>query len=116
MRLLLDEMHAPSIPAALEPFDVTSVSGDASLRGLSDVDLLAHAATEGRALVTENVADFMLLIAEWAGDGREHAGVLFTHPRRFHRASTAYPANLIVALRAFLEEPPTWGPSLTWWL
>ena len=60
VKLLLDEMHAPSIADALtrESWDVVAVASTAQLRGMSDVDLLAHATTTGRALVTENIVDF----------------------------------------------------------
>jgi hypothetical protein len=34
------------------------------------------AAREGRALVSENVADFMRLYGEWGGAGRRHAGIV----------------------------------------
>jgi hypothetical protein len=39
------------------------------LRGLADEELLVIAAAECRTLVTENVADFMRLHAEWAAQG-----------------------------------------------
>jgi hypothetical protein len=69
-----------------------------------------------RALVTENIGDFAALANAWAADGRSHAGLLFTNPHRFNRATVAYPSNLIAALRSFLSDPPAWGPSMLWWL
>jgi hypothetical protein len=118
VKLLLDEMHAPAVAAALveRGWDVTAVAASADLRGLPDEDLLARAAGIGAALVTENVVDFTLLATRWAGEGRPHAGLVFTNPRRFHRASAAYPANLIAALRTFLESSPVEGASWIWWL
>lgn len=118
MRLLLDEMHAPAIALALTEagFDVVAVAVDPSLRGSSDADLLDHAATTGRALVTENVGDFSVLAAARAVDGDPHAGLICTNPSRFNRATLAYPGNLIEALRSFLDNPPITGDSWTWWL
>lgn len=118
MKLLLDEMHAPSIARVLveDGEDVLAVAAEASLRGSPDADLLDHAATSGRALVTENIADFAKLTELWAAEGRLHAGLIFTNPKRFNRASVAYPGDVIAALRRFLEAPPIEGESWTWWL
>ena len=118
MNLLLDEMHAPSIVGALREhsWDVAAVAAEAELRGISDEDLLAYAAVGERALVTENVGDFVPLATRWAGEGRAHSGLIFTNPRRFNRATLAYPGNLITALRRFLNAPPVDGESWSWWL
>ena len=118
MKLLLDEMHAPSIADALtrESWDVVAVASTAALRGVPDADLLAHAAATGRALATENIADFARLTNRWATENRAHAGLIFTNPKRFNRATLAYPGNLIVALRTFLDDPPIEGESWNWWL
>jgi hypothetical protein len=118
VKVLLDEMHAPAIAEALtdEGWDVVAVASTPSLRGLSDEDLLAYAAAEGRVLVTENTVDFATIAARWASDGRDHNGLIYTNPRRFHRATIAYPGNAIAALRQLLHAPPVFGPSATWWL
>lgn len=118
MKLLLDEMHAPSIAEALtkDSWDVVALAAEVSLRGMSDQDVLAHSAASRRALVTENVVDFVPLAAQWTGEGAVHAGLIFTNPRRFNRATTAYPGNLITALRRFLNDPPIGGQSWIWWL
>ncbi len=118
MRLLLDEMHAPGIADSLteESFDVLAVAAQPTLRGMTDEDLLTYATNGERALVTENVADFMPLAAELAGAGRAHAGLIFTNPKRFNRATLAYPGNVIAALREFLTSPPITGTSWIWWL
>ncbi len=118
VKLLLDEMHAPSIADALtgDSFDVVAVAAEPELRGISDEDLLAHAATETRVLITENVADFMPLATQWSGQRRSHAGLIFTNPKRFNRATLAYPGNVVSALHQFLAEPPIDGESSIWWL
>ena len=118
MRLLLDEMHAPAIAAALAGagFDVVAVAAEPSLRGSPDADLLDHATAAGRALVTENVSDYPVLAASRAVAGEPHAGLIFTNPTRFNRAALAYPGDLIAALRTFLDNPPVSGDSWIWWL
>lgn len=118
VRLLLDEIHTPGIADSLteESFDVLAVAAQPTLRGMTDEDVLTYATNDGRALVTENVADFMPLAAELAGAGGAHAGLIFTNPKRFNRATLAYPGNVIAALREFLTTPPITGKSWIWWL
>ncbi len=118
MRLLLDEMHAPAIAAALAEagFDIVATAAEPSLRGSPDADLLDHATAAGRALVTENVSDCPVLATSRAVAGEPHAGLIFTNPTRFNRAALAYPGDLIAALRTFLDNPPVSGDSWIWWL
>lgn len=118
MKLVLDEMHAPSIADRLndESFDVLAVAAQPELRGMPDEDLLIHATTQGRVLITENVIEFMSLATQWAGERKAYPGLIFTNPRRFNRATIAYPGNLIAALRQFLTHPPVTGESWIWWL
>ena len=113
VKLLLDEMHAPGIADNLteESFDVVAVAAQPELRGMTDEDLLTHATNQELVLVTENVADFMPLAAQWAGAGKAHTGLAFTNPKQFNRATVAYPGNVIAALRAFLTDPPITGKS-----
>lgn len=116
--LILDEMHSPIIAEALaqDSWEVVAVSAEVALRGLADEDVLAHAADNGQVLVTENLADFSVLSDRWAADGKTHPGLVFTNPRRFDRATIAYPGNLIAALKVFLADPPINGESWVWWL
>jgi hypothetical protein len=118
MKLLLDEHHSPRIAAELAKagLDVVAASSRERSGNISDEDLLALAASEGRAVVTENIADFCLLGTRWTTEGRSHAGIVLTHPRKFNRARSSYPGSLIAALKNFLEEPPPLGESWVWWL
>ncbi len=65
--------------------DTAGVDEHPFLKGLADVELLALAAREGRAVVSENVSDFMRLYGEWGATGREHAGVVIALSSRFSR-------------------------------
>ena len=118
MKILLDEMHSPVAAVALADagHDVVAVAADTNLRGLADEQILEHAVSAGRAIVTENVSDFGPLASSWVAEERSHAGLIFTSQRRFNRANLAYPSNLSGALEAFLEVPPVAGESWTWWL
>ncbi len=118
MKLLLDEMHAIVVAETLrqEGLDVLAVAERPELRGCADDDILVVATGEGRAVVTENIRDFAPLAQAWALDGRPHPGIVLTHPRRFARATLAYPGVLITALRAFATDPPITGDSWLWWL
>ena len=118
VRLLLDEMHSPTVAETLraEGHDVVAVAAVPGLRSVADEDLLGYAAAEGFVVVTENVVDFAAIAARWVTEDRAHAGLVFTSPKRFNRATRAYPGNLVVALRALLTERPDVGSSVTWWL
>jgi hypothetical protein len=117
--LLLDEMHSPSVASALtiDGWDVVAVAADSSLRGIADGELLAAATAQQRSLVTENIVDFAIIARQWAVERRVQAGLIFTSPVRFNRASRAYPGALISALRDVLAAPPAaLADSGEWWL
>jgi hypothetical protein len=75
------------------------------------------AATERRALVTENVADFLPLLATAAIRGDDHFGVVLTSSRQFPRRRRAI-GRLVVALDAFLATHPADDAlrGQSWWL
>lgn len=103
MRLLLDEMYAPALAAALRDagIDAKGVSEDALLWGLPDADVWALAQREGRAVVTEDVADFLRLEAWWRSRGDRHCGLLVLRRERLlrrHDAAVRVAAERLVAL------------------
>jgi Domain of unknown function (DUF5615) len=104
LRLLLDEHYSPRIAQQLrrEGYDVVSVSERAELIGLSDSELLSVAAGERRAVVTEDVADFVELARRLAARGEDHYGLVFTSPARFPR-SRATVGLFVRELGAFLH-------------
>ena len=79
MKLLLDEHYANDIAAALRAagHDAVTVS-ERGLKGLDDEPLLALAASEDRALLTNNARDFLPLIRRWAESGEDHCGLVLT--------------------------------------
>ncbi|HET7455315.1 MAG TPA: DUF5615 family PIN-like protein [Solirubrobacterales bacterium] len=92
MKLLLDEMYPGRLAQDLRErgVDAEGVDERPPLRGLSDEELLVVAAREGRALVSENVADFMRLYGEWGASDRRHAGIVIALSSRFSRTSVGY--------------------------
>ena len=64
-------------------YDVISVVADGSLTGLPDDQVLAYAATEGRALVTANIKDFVPLDGRYRAAGQSHAGLILVSTKTF---------------------------------
>ncbi|MDE3133946.1 MAG: DUF5615 family PIN-like protein [Acidobacteriota bacterium] len=86
MRLLLDELYSKEIAVQLRTLghDVVAVS-ELDLDGTKDPALLTVAATERRALVTNNARDFVPIASRWLASGREHSGLLLTFDRGLPR-------------------------------
>ncbi len=76
---MLDEHYANEIAVQLRAVghDAATVS-ERELKGTGDEPLLALAASEDRALLTNNARDFLLLIARWTASGQHHCGLLLT--------------------------------------
>jgi hypothetical protein len=87
LKLLLDEMYSSAISAQLRRrhHDAVAVTERPELVSLSDRELFARTAAERRALVTNNVVDFVPLVREALGNGEEHFGLIFTDDRRLPR-------------------------------
>lgn len=107
--LLLDEMFSPAPAEALraEGFDVVAVAGHPLLAAAPDRDVAAWAVGEQRRLVTENVRDFVPLVA-----AEPALRVLLTSSRRYPR-SRSNPGPLLEALRRWLDVDAT-RASLEW--
>jgi hypothetical protein len=119
VKLLLDEHFSPEIARQLRRrrHDVVAPATQRELHGLPDVELLAYATVEHRALVTENVADFIELHRATIITGRRHYGLIFTSPRQFPRTIRAV-GRLVRSLDALLDGNRTDDAleSQTWWL
>lgn len=85
LKLLLDEMLSGDIAGQLRAkgHDVTAVLEDPALVGTPDEELLAHATSSGRWLVTANVPDFAVIHPSWGSRGRSHAGLIYLVNRVF---------------------------------
>lgn len=50
-----------------------------ALEGLEDEDVLALASHEERILATQDIRDFPVILREWAGAQRSHAGAILIY-------------------------------------
>ncbi len=111
-KLLLDEMLSGDVAAQLRAkgHDVLAVVDDPALTGTPDEELLTHATSIGRCLVTANVRDFASISASWGSRGRSHGGLVYIVNRVFPNDRSFVGALVIAsdsALRADLV--PTGG-------
>lgn len=85
IKLYFDEDAMDSdLVAALRARDVTVITAwDAGLAGKPDEEQLAFATAHACVLYTFNVSDFYRLHTQWAGAGREHAGMILARQQRF---------------------------------
>jgi len=104
VKLLPDEHYSPEIARQLRTRgqDVVAVAERADLVGLSDDELLRRMAQERRAIMTNNVKDFMPLASRAALGADDHSGLLFTSDRSLPRRSGAI-GRFVDALDVFLQ-------------
>ncbi len=102
--LLLDEMFTDDIAQQLRTkgYDVISVVADPALTGLPDDQILAYAATEGRALVTANIRDFVPLDTRYRVADQVHAGLILVSTKAFPQ-NRGFPSAVTTALAALLS-------------
>ena len=104
MRLLLDEMYPPALAGAFGEAGIDAVTvADLRLTGAPDPYDFAAGQAAGRAVLTENVADFTRLAAEHATSGGHHAGLLIALSSRFSRRPAGM-QPLTAAIRAVSDE------------
>lgn len=82
IRLYADENVSPRLAQALASAGVDALSCEAAGRAsrrISDQDPLLFAAESGRAILTFDYVDYLLLDAKWKQLGRVHAGIIVSH-------------------------------------
>jgi predicted nuclease of predicted toxin-antitoxin system len=111
VRLLLDEMWTPTIALELRKrgFDVIAISEPAHAgryAGISDDEVFARAQDDGRAIVTDNIADYEHSRRDQENHGRAHHGLLYAlnPPFNRHRGERVI-GQMVNALAHFLSSP-----------
>lgn len=122
MRLLLDEMISATVAEQLRDrgHDVVAVQDPnmEHLRGIDDCVLLEHAATDQRAIVTDDVPDFLWWHRLRVDRDRPHHGLLLFANDTFSRhRHDVFVDQILAALEAQLLDHPDDSDS-TWirWL
>jgi hypothetical protein len=110
--LLLDEMFSGAITGQLRAkgHDVLAVVADPALVALPDEQILARAASTGRALVTANIKDFIPLDARYRVASQAHAGLILVSAKTFSQ-DRSYTAAVTSALSALLDQSPQQQPG-----
>ena len=116
MRLLLDEMYAPTVAEQLRGRgnDVASVH-DPEYRGLEgepDAEVWAAALAADRVLVTENVRDFRRIEMDALSRAQPAVSLIFTTDRQFPRGDPANIGRLVSALDALVAAEPDLATSM----
>ncbi len=113
MKLLLDEHYPPSLAFSLRErgHDAVAVQEEVDLRGRLDPDLFAEAQRRNCALLTENVADYIVLDAEYRSRHWAHWGLVFTSNRTFPRGKASTMGALVRALDELLLKTASGGSS-----
>ena len=91
-------------------YDVISAVADPALVGLPDEQVLAYAATEGRALVTANIKDFVPLDGRYRAAGQSHAGPILVSTKTFPQ-NRGFPSAITTSLATLLSDTPKVQPG-----
>lgn len=97
--------------------DVIAVTERSELCSLHDASVFAAAQRERRAVVTENVADFIPLANETDRRGEPHYGLVLVDPSRYPRGARRTLGQMVTELEKMLGAYATDEPSgLRHWL
>jgi len=106
VRLLLNEMWSAEIARQLRRRGhdvVAATEAGPRYRGQPDEIVFDHAREDRRAIVTDNVADYAVLVADAASRGTSHPGVVFALRPSFDRSRPGVVGAMTRALGALLE-------------
>jgi hypothetical protein len=120
VRALLDEQLSGRIAQLLRErgLDVEAVAERSDLLQAPDHEVIAAAAREGRAVVSNNIKDFRPLAAERVTDGRGHAGLILLPAGRSRSRSRSREATgaLADAIEAVMRAHPDGILSAEHWI
>ncbi len=117
VNLVLDEMLPKTLAEQLRErgHDAVAVTERPAWRGTSDRRLIELAWSDGRAIVTYNLEDFLRLTSDLGSRGTVPPGLVLLSSRRFPDSQPATFGRLLRSLEALLEDPPAW-PGFVHWL
>ena len=106
MKLLIDEMYPPVIAERLRDagHDAVSVIELPDLIGQDDAQICEFAVSTVRSVVTENAADFLMLVKQRSAVGQAAPSLVMTSNRGFPRHSRSFVGRAMRALAAFCDE------------
>jgi hypothetical protein len=106
VRLALDHHYSPLIAAAMRErgYDVHAAV-ELGWQSEADEQLLVLCTGEGRALVSNNVSDFMLIARRWTDEGLVHSGLVFTSDSGWPRRRDTI-GRYVDALADFMDAHP----------
>ncbi|MHB8690405.1 MAG: DUF5615 family PIN-like protein [Solirubrobacteraceae bacterium] len=109
MKLLIDEMYPQSIAEQLlrRGHDAIALTERPELRSLTDPDVFAIAQHERRAVMTENIADFVPLADHTDQRNQPHHGLVLVDPAKYQRGTPRTIGRLVTELDALLAEHPS---------
>lgn len=113
MKLLLNEMWSDRIARELRLRGhdvVVATELPHRYRGVPDDEVFRRAQEDERTLVTDNVRDFVAILAEYEARRDPHHGVVFALRPRFDRSRTRITGRMVRALAAYLEEADVDAP------
>ncbi len=98
-------------------YEVSAVTERVELRSLLDEGIFALAQEERRAVVTENIADFVPLGDAAEQRGRAHYGLVLIDPAKFPRGNPRTTGRMVRELEKLLANDTSDRPrSLRHWL
>jgi len=109
LRLLIDEMYPGAVAEQLRRrgHDVVAITERKELRSLADSAIFAEAQADRRAVVAENVADFVPLAEQADQRGRAHHGLVLIDPAKFPRGQRRTVGRLVKELQGLMAEFPS---------
>jgi hypothetical protein len=114
VRLVLNEMWSSEIARQLRSrgHDVVAATElPRRYRGIPDHEFFRRAQADNRAIVTDNVADFIGVLREHTSRARPHFGLVFAVRPAFDRARPGVVGEMIRALDGLLAEREGDEPS-----